>query len=116
MDIKDFMEFSDTLKQYMDADKNYIPNIARLNDVSEAIKLALDLYPEHKIEIAKDPLQMGSLFIDITGTEISAIGEREIELFNQLVSKANNFETVPMGNEELRLSICFAGAFEVTLK
>lgn len=116
MDTKDFMEFSDSLKQYLETEKNYIPNIARLNDVSDAIKLALDLYPEHKVIIAKDPLQMGSLFIDITGPDISAIGEREIELFNQLVSKANNFETVPVGNEELRLSICFADAFQVILK
>ena len=116
MDYKEFTEFTDTLQEYLQTEKTYIPNIARLRDVSNAIEVAREIYAEHEIALTKDPLQMGSLFLDITGTDISAIGEREIELFNTLVSKANNFEIITYKNEELRLSICFAGAFEVTLK
>lgn len=116
MDYKDFTEFTDTLKEYLQAEKNYIPNIVRLRDVSNAIDVAREMYTEHEIALSKDPLQMGTLFLEITGTDISAIGEREIELFNALTSKADNFEIVPYKDDEVRLSICFAGAFEVTLK
>lgn len=116
MDYKDFTEFTDTLQEYLQAEKTYIPNIARLRDVSNAIEVAREMYTEHEIALAKDPLQMGSLFLEITGPDISAIGEREINLFNALVCQADNFEIVPYKDEEVRLNICFAGAFEITLK
>ena len=116
MDYNDFMEFSGSLKEYLNTEKNYIPNIARLRNVSDAIDTAREIYPEHEIALVKDPLQMGALFLEITGTDISAVGEREIELFNKLTSNADNFEITPVKDEEVRLSICFAGAFEVTLK
>lgn len=116
MDYNDFMEFSESLKEYLNAEKNYIPNITRLRDVSAAIDTAKEIYPEHEIALTKDPLQMGTLFLDIKGIDISAVGEREIELFQNLISKADNFEVVPVKGDEVRLSICFAGAFKVTLK
>ena len=116
MDHNDFMEFSSSLKEYLDAEKNYIPNIARLREVSDAIDTAREIYPEHEIALVKDPLQMGTLFLDITGADISAIGEREIELFQKIVSKADNFETVPLKEDMVRLSVCFTDAFIVTLK
>lgn len=116
MNSNDFVQFSKILREYIDAEKKYIPNIARLRDINEAIDIAREIYSEYEIAIAKDPLQMGTLFLEITGIDIAAIGKREIELFQQLIDKADNFEVVSINDEKVRLSICFTDAFQVTLK
>ena len=116
MDSKDLLKLTDALKEYLATAKDYIPNIERLVSVSDAMSIAREMYPEHKITLAKDPLQMGVLFLEIIGTDITVIGEREMELFQQMVDKADNFEIIPINKDEVRLSICFADAFQVILK
>lgn len=116
MDNNELMQFSRTLSEYLNAEKNHIPNITRFREINEAIDIAREIYPEHEIALAKDPLQMGALYLEIIGDEISAIGEREIELFQKLIDKADNFETISIDNKKIRLSICFADAFQITLK
>ena len=55
---------------------------------------------------------MGALILCISGFDITIQGEEEIALFTELISKANNFEIYPVGDDKVRFSILFANVLK----
>ena len=67
-----------------------------------------DLTEEIKSKVTVVPLVINfgnDQYID--GYDITVRGSREIELFRELISKANNFEIYPVGDEKIRFAIMF---------
>ena len=107
MNDQEFMTFIGDLKKYLDAEKAFIKNPARLADVQHATEIAKQLFKDMEISIKDDPLQMGALILCINGFDITVRGEREIKLFQELIDKADNFEIYPVGDESVKFAILF---------
>lgn len=107
MDNNEFMQFADALTQYLEMEKVFIPNPKRLAEVNAATEMAKRLFPEAKITIEDDPLQMGAVILCIEDFDLTV---RETELFSELISKADNFEIYPLGEENVVVAILFNNA------
>lgn len=108
MNDEQFMELMGDLKNYLEAEKVFIQNPVRYTVVKRATEIAKELFKEYDISIKDDPLQMGALILCITGFDIIVRGEREINLFTELISQADNFEIYPIGDEKIKFSILFS--------
>ena len=82
--------------------------INRAREFYNAVDLAKHLFPNAKIEIRDDPLQTGAMSLHMEHIDMVVRGEREINLFIQLIELADNFEVYPINDEE----ICFAAVFQ----
>lgn len=105
---KQFMDLMDEFQKYLEREKVFIQNPVRYAEVKHATEIAKELFQDYDIAIKDDPIQMGALILCIEGFDIVVQGEREIKLFTELISKANNFEIYPIGDERIKFSIVFA--------
>lgn len=109
MDEKELFNLMNELTEYLQREKVFIKNPVRFAEVEQATEIAEKLFSESKISIEDDPIQMGALILRIEGFDILVRGKREIELFQQLIDKADNFEIYAV-DEGIRFSILFANA------
>lgn len=107
MNDAEFLSLMGDLKEYIKAQKVFIQDPARFAEVQHATEIAKELFNDMEVTIEDDPLQMGALILCINGFDITVRGEREIKLFSELISKANNFEIYPVGNESVKFAILF---------
>lgn len=110
MTDKEFMDFIEELNKYLATEKIFIKNYERFNEVRRATEIANELFTDANISVSDDVLQLGSLVLRIEGFDITVRGKREIELFNELISKADNFEIYPIGDEKIMFAVMFNNA------
>ena len=108
MNDKEFMDLMNEFKEYLNKEKVFIQNPARYAEVERATEIAKELFKDYDICIKDDPLQMGAVILCIEGYDLVIRGKREIALFSELISKANNFEIYPINGEWVKFSILFA--------
>lgn len=107
MNDQQFQQFLHKLQDYLKQPKVFVTDINRAREFYDAVALAKQLFPDAKIEINDDPLQTGAMSLHMESIDIVVRGEREINLFADLIALADNFEIYPISNEE----ICFAAMF-----
>jgi hypothetical protein len=103
-----FSQFLSELQAYLKQPKVFVTDINRAREFYNAVDLAKQLFPNAKIEIRDDPLQTGAMSLHMEHIDMVVRGEREINLFIQLIELADNFEVYPINDEE----ICFAAVFQ----
>ena len=105
-----------SIGNHLKREKVFVKNPARMNDVYHAMEIAKKLFPNHVTEIKDDPLQTGALILQIDCTDseeyMELSGYDEIELFCEMVSKANNFEFYQF-NGNIRFAAVFNGALKL---
>lgn len=115
MEEKELDIILDAIGKHLEREKVFIQNPSRAKDVAHALEIANTLFPDHKTEIKDDPLQTGALILYIECTDVDdsilVRGTREIELFNEMVAAANNFEIYEVDGH-----IRFAAVFNGVLK
>lgn len=109
MDEKEFTGLMNELAEYLKREKIFIKNPVRFAEVERATEIAEELFADSKVTIEDDPIQMGALILKIEGFDIVVRGEREIKLFTELISKADNFEIYAV-EDNIRFSILFSNA------
>lgn len=102
-----FLSFINDLGTYLKTEKVFIKNPIRCAEIMQAKRIADELFGDMEVTIQHDPLQMGSLVLTIKGFDITARGQREIKLFQDLISKSDNFEIYSIGNEEIKFALMF---------
>lgn len=107
MNDAEFQSILDQLSKYLAADKKFISNPFRETELKEAIAKAKELFPDAKVELHDDPLQMGAMILRIEDFAISATGEREINLFSEIIRHADNFEIYPIDADNVRFAAVF---------
>ena len=104
------------ISTHLKKEKVFVQDPIRIREINRALEIANELFPDHKTKIKNDPLQTGALIlcIDCTDVDESMIlnDEREIELFNEMVSAANNFEFYKH-NGNIRFAAVFNGALKL---
>ena len=108
MNDEEFMTILDQLKAYIDSEKTFIENPFRMDEFRKAIKIAATLFPEAKIEVKDDPLQMGAMLLHIEDYDLDIT---EINSFVDLIKLANNWEIYPCQNG----NVCLAAVFNNVL-
>ena len=103
-----FQQFLSELQKYLKQPKVFVTDIERAREFYSAVDLAKQLFPDATIEIKSDPLQTGAMSLHMESIDIVVRGEREINLFANLITLADNFEIYPVGSEK----ICFAAVFQ----
>ena len=106
MDDKEFEGLMGELEQYLAQDKVFIKNPIRMQEFQRAREIASELFQDSQISIEDDPLQMGALILRIDGLDITIRGKREIALFCELISNADNFEIYAV-EDSVRFAILF---------
>lgn len=106
MNKDEFAEMIDDLSKYLSKPKAFIQDPLRMADVMHAMEIAKHLFPEAKITIEDDPIQMGALILCIEDFDLVV---REIELFKDMIDKADNFEIFKFGEENVKIAILFNG-------
>lgn len=110
MDDKEFETLMQALSKHLEREKVFIKNPERFAEVQRATEIAYELFPDATIAVDDDPLQMGALIVRIEAFDVIVRGTREIDSFAELISKANNFEIYPVGDERLRFALVFSDA------
>ena len=110
MDDKEFETLMQALSSHLEREKVFIKNPDRFDDVRLATEIAYELFPDATIAIDDDPLQLGALIVRIDLFDVTVRGTTEIERFAALISKANNFEIYPVGDERVRFALVFRDA------
>ena len=113
MNDEEFMSLMEQLDAYMSTPKLFITDPARMKDITNAINIAKQLFPEANIHLAEDPLGLGALIIRIDDFDLAV---RDTEVFYRMTCKADNFEIYSIENEEVRLSVLFNHAFRRVTK
>lgn len=113
---KEFDAILEAIRNHLKREKVFVQNPERMQEVAHAYDIAKALFPDHVTEIADDPLQTGALILQIDCTEVDASmvldNEEKIELFNEMVSAANNFEFYKH-NGNIRFAAVFNGALKL---
>lgn len=104
MNDADFQSILDQLKAYLATKKNFIENPFRLTELKKANDLANQLFPDAKIYLKNDPLEMGAMILCVEDFDLSVT---ETKLFSEMVEKANNFEMYALDNGDVKLAIMF---------
>ena len=104
-------EFHDLLRQlnrYLEAPKQFLENPSRINDVRTAFTYANTLFPDARIELRDDPLQLGALILHIEMFDANISGDKEIRAFIEIIHNADNFEiyATPVHG------ICFSAVYQ----
>lgn len=107
MNDKEFTQFTENLQAYLEREKTFVINPLRMEEFERGVNIASELFPDSKIEIKDDPLQMGAKIIHVEDTDILMRGEREINLFCEMISLADNFEIYPVSENTIRFSAVF---------
>ncbi len=107
MNDKQFMQFLDELREYLQQPKVFVTNIDRAREFYNAVSIAKELFTEEVVEVRSDPLQTGAMSIHIEVPDIVMRGVREIKTFSTLIALADNFEIYPIDEE----MVCFAAVF-----
>ena len=107
MNDERFMTLAKALSKYLEAEKRFVKNSARIAEVAAAEKIARELFPDATIEVHDDPLQMGALILRVEALDITV---RKIDAFKALIGNANNFEVYAIGEDKIRLSVLFKDA------
>ena len=107
----EFMNLMKEVEGYLEASKDclFAENPARMADIQEAVSIASSLFSDAQLSFSDDPLYLGSMALRIDFYDMIVSGKDEIERFNKLISKADNFEIGAIGNEKTRMSIMFNG-------
>lgn len=105
-------EILDGLDEYLKKEKVFVQNPERVREINKALNIAKNLFSHCEVKIKDDPLQMGSLILSIEGFDMVVRGQREIDLFAEMVEHADNFEVYPISNGNIR----FAAVFQNALK
>lgn len=113
---KDFDIIMEAISNHLKREKVFVQNPERMQEIAHAFHIAKILFPDHVTEIKDDPLQTGALILQIDCTEVDASivldDEEKIELFNEMVSVANNFEFY-QHNGNIRFAAVFNGALKL---
>ena len=104
------------LKEYIDAPKVGIVNLARQQDLIESYEIIRGLVmsedEEATVEIIEGALQLGSVFIRATTCAVTIY---DTELFAEATKKADNFQVCPTLDDRVTLDVLFNGVIEYTL-
>lgn len=107
MNDSEFQSILDQLAAYLATKKNFIENPFRITEIKKATALASQLFPDAKIYIEDDPLQMGAMILCIEDFDLSVT---EIKAFSELIEHANNFEIYAIDSETVKIAVLFQQA------
>ena len=78
--------------QEAEAQKEFMPNPKRADEISLAFDLMSDLFPLDSYEIVDDPTQFGNFLIHIELPQIVFMDKEQIEFFSCIVGIFDNVE------------------------
>jgi hypothetical protein len=105
-----------TLKEYLDAPKTGVVNLARQRELMEAYAIIKEIIlsedPDATVEIIEGALQMGSVAIRAVTSDVTVY---DTAAFAEATKFANNFQVYPTADDRVKLDILFEGVIEYSL-
>lgn len=100
----------DAAGQYLAKEKVFVQNPDRIREIDAAVAIAKELFARCTVTINDDPMQLGTMYVHIEGFDMVVRGKREIEMFCDMIAKADNFELYPKNG-----NVVFSAAFQNAL-
>ena len=107
----EFQLILNKLGEYLSKEKRFINNPMRQTEIKNAFMQARQLFPDAKITMQDDPLEMGAFILNIEADDITLRGVTEIKAFAEIISAVDNFEIYALPDSR----ICFAAVFHDAL-
>lgn len=104
MNDAEFLAILNQLKDYLAMHKTFILNPMRETEFKNAVALAYELFPEAKVTIEDDPLQMGAMILCIEDFDLDV---SEMKLFAEMIEKADNFEVYALEKGNVKFAAVF---------
>lgn len=111
MNDYEFQLLLNKLHEYLATEKTFVENSIRTMEIKNAAEVAHELFPEAKIYIKDDPLQMGAMILRIELADINLSSEKEIKLFSELISASDNFEIYAHQDGYIVFALVFENAY-----
>lgn len=111
MTDEEFYGILTKLAEHIHTEKSFVDNPFRQTEIKNAFFKAYELFPDAKIELRDDPLQLGAFILHMEMFDMDVSGETEINLFSDIIKDANNFEIYSIDEGH----ICFAAVFQNAL-
>lgn len=104
------------LKRWVDAPKNGIVNKDKMQNVMDAFEIIKKIVfasdSDATIEVAEGALQLGSVAIKVTTTDVAVYDTEE---FAEATKNAANWQVYPTTDDRIKLDISFDGVIDYTL-
>jgi hypothetical protein len=105
-----------TLKEYLDAPKTGVVNLARKRELMDSYAIIKEIIlsedPDATIEIIEGALQMGSVAIRAVTSDVTVY---DTAAFAEATKFADNFQVYPTADDRVKLDILFEGVIEYFL-
>ena len=111
MNDYEFQLLLNKLHEYLATEKTFVENSIRTTEIKNAAEIAHELFPEAKICIKDNPLQMGAMILRIELADINLNSEKEIKLFSELISASDNFEIYAHQDDYIVFVLLFQNAY-----
>lgn len=100
MTDNEFHAILSSLDEYLKMEKRFVANPMRHAEFEQTVRKAREIFPEAKIEIRDDPLEMGAMILHIEDFDLDICKGNQIDSFIEILSGADNceFYTLPNGN------------------
>ena len=108
---KEFADLLRGVKDYITAEKTFVENHARIEEVEYVAELAKKMFEDANVYIKQDPMKLGALIVCIESYDIALNNIKHICAFSEVISKASNLEIYATNDGNIRCSILFNDAF-----
>ena len=116
MTDKKFINFTNKMQKYLEANKHYTINKERFAMLQDMFNTALCLFADMDIVVEDDPLQLGRMILCIKGYDINVCGEADIRLFAELIFNADNFEIYACDDDKVEFNLMYNDIIDITLE
>ena len=110
MTDEEFYAILAKLGEYLHTEKHFVDNPFRQMEIRNAFHKAHELFPDAKIELRGDPLQLGAIILHMEMFDIDVSGATQMNLFTDIIQNADNFEIYPIDAEHVCLAAVFQNA------
>ena len=92
MNDKEFYKILEQIRKYLEQEKSFVENPARMKDAARAVEIIDELFPNAVRGIKDDALQTGALVLSVDSNDMVVRGDEELEKFAELMDLIDNFE------------------------
>ena len=110
MTNEEFYEILNSLGDYLEMKKDFVANPPRYAEFEDAVRKAREVFPEAKIEIQNDPLEMGAMILQIEDFDLDICKGNQIDRFIDIIHKADNCEFYALPNKNVRIAVVYQNA------
>ena len=100
-------EILKSLGEYLEMKKDFVANPPRYAEFEDAVRKAREIFPEAKIEVQNDPLEMGAMILHVEDFDLDVCKGNQIDRFIEILRGADNCEFYTLPNRNICIAVVY---------